>query len=106
VFWLCVVEVEMLVAPEGAGLRGRQLQLLKDLYGGVEAGRARRLDGGESHRQPSLRSGEKVQIPKTRVYTWGPARTVASHLWSECGHRNAQKYPTWRVNCQCLENAD
>jgi hypothetical protein len=55
-----IVEVEKLVALGGAGLRGMQLQLLEGLDDGVEASRARRMEGGGSPRQPSLRGDEEI----------------------------------------------
>ena len=69
-----------MVAPEGAGLRCVQLQLLKRLGDRVEASGVERLDGDGSLDQPSFRRDDEVQVPKAHMCARDPAVIVTSHL--------------------------
>ena len=68
-----------MVAPEGAGFRYVQLQLLKHLGDRVEASGVERLDGNGSLRQLSLRRNDEVQVPEAHVRARDPADAVTSH---------------------------
>jgi hypothetical protein len=60
-----------------------QPPLLEGLDDCVEAGGAKRLDGGTSPCQLFVHGDEEVQTLETHMRAWGLAHTVASHLWPD-----------------------